>query len=50
MAAVREVAAPVTTVVPAPVAPVVDAVQETAATVDQTVQPVTGALGLERQP
>ena len=57
VAAVREVAEPVTDALPAPVATVVeqvlDTVEQTAATVDQTLKPVTDvtdALGLKRKP
>ena len=52
VSAVREVAAPVTEALPAPVATVVnevlDTVEQTAATVDQTLDPVTGLL--QRKP
>ena len=52
VSAVREAAAPVTDALPAPVATVVDqvldTVQQTAATVDQTLDPVTGLL--QRKP
>jgi hypothetical protein len=52
VSAVRETAAPVTEALPAPVATVVgqvlDTVEQTAATVDQTLDPVTGLL--QRKP
>ena len=52
MSTVREAAAPVTAALPEPVATVVnqvlDTVEQTAATVDQTLDPVTGLL--QRKP
>ena len=45
----REVAEPVTSVLPAPVQTVVATVQETARTVDQTVTDVLGPLGFVKK-